>query len=275
MRRYSPRSYSRSGSYGSERAREHIRQANQLSRELGGTDKDVKAYFFGLSASEQAPILDEYERLHGSSAREYAENTLPRWQRGRVHMSGMVAERLFRLLPRYMPISQKYKLTESLWRHVAPASSRALYVNPNASPDEVISVVRGYLEQDVLEYKIPETMERRFDWLSQGDVDVKQQLLNFLRQKERELASESLRLNMPILTEHMRNAENNHAQHFSHDLQIGNTKIAITFTDRVDGITETAPPVPKSLHRNSSDGGGLWWLWLAAGLIVLWVLSQI
>ena len=34
--------------YGQERALQHIQEAKDLSRELGGTDEDVKSYFFSL-----------------------------------------------------------------------------------------------------------------------------------------------------------------------------------------------------------------------------------
>ena len=39
---------------------------------------------------------------------------IPKWRTGRVQMSGMVAERLFNLLPPRMPLGVKYKLVEGL-----------------------------------------------------------------------------------------------------------------------------------------------------------------
>ena len=51
-------------------------------------------------------------------AREYAANTIPKWRTGRVQMGGMIAERLFNLLPPRMPLAVKYKLVEGLWHHV-------------------------------------------------------------------------------------------------------------------------------------------------------------
>lgn len=253
----------RNRSVGHERALEHIRQAEQLSRELGGSDKDVKAYFFSLAPSELSRILNDYERLYGRAAREYAEQAIPSWKVGRVHMSGMVAERLFGLLPRYMPLEQKYRLTESLWRHVGPVSRRALYVNPSVPLEEVTAVVKGHLERDVPSYNIPEQMEKRFTWLSQGDIEVKQKLLNFLRAKQRELAAESLRLNVPILADHIKSAQGSHTQHVAHKLQIGKNEIVLTLTERVEGITETAPPTP------SSGAWWIWWIWWIIGFVIL------
>lgn len=243
---------------GRERALEHIRQAGVLSRELGGTDKDVKSYFFSLHNSERSRILDEYERIHGRSARDYAEKTIPKWRSGETQMSGMVAERLFSLLPKYMPIEQKFKLTESLWRHIGPTSRRDIYVNPAVPFGELEQVVRGYLETDVLDYKIPEQIERRFQWLSQGDIGVKQQLLNHLRQLEKGLAAESLRVNLPTLARHLQSTQGRLTASLSHRLEIGKNSITVHLTDKVDGITETAPQVVST--SSGSDWGWIWWI---------------
>src|SRR5687767_12306685 len=93
---------------GIERARQHIAEAQALSAELGGTDEDVKQYFFTLSPEKLSLVLDAYQRKHGLERRVYAEQTLPRWRSGRVHMSGMVASRLYSLLPPLMPLEAKF-----------------------------------------------------------------------------------------------------------------------------------------------------------------------
>lgn len=259
------KSYRSTRSIGYERAREHIRQAESLSQELGGTDKDVKAYFFALSSNELNSILLEYEELHGEAAREYAEKTMAKWKSGRVHMSGMVAERLFSLLPKRMPIDQKYKLTENLWHHVAPKSNRDLYVNPSVPILEIENAVRACLQQDVLEYKIPTQMESRFNWLSQGDVSVKQQLLNHIRAKERELATESIRINLPLLIDHLSSGKAEYTQSLAHNLKIGRNEISVTLTDKVEGITEIRP-ITKGGSNLDNDSSWLWWIF---GIVVL------
>src|SRR5262245_37919653 len=95
---------------GHEIARQHIEDARRLTAELGGTDKDVKEYFFALSPRSLNTILDAYERQYGAGPRAYAQSTISRWRSGAVQMSGTVAERLFRLLPPRMPLQEKYRL---------------------------------------------------------------------------------------------------------------------------------------------------------------------
>src|SRR5690554_3074455 len=82
-----------------EHARKHIEEAKILSEELGGSDKDVKDFFFGLKGNQLDAVLDSYEKNFGLKAREYAELALPQWKSGSKKMSGLVASRLFSLLP--------------------------------------------------------------------------------------------------------------------------------------------------------------------------------
>ena len=115
-----------------ECAIQHIREAKELSRELGETDTDVKEYFFSLSPSQLRPILNAYERQYGRGAREYAEETIPEWRSGRRRMSGQNASRLFQLLPRFMPLERKYKLVEALWMKFATRSEYSVSFRSNA-----------------------------------------------------------------------------------------------------------------------------------------------
>lgn len=265
-RRYHYSSYDRR-SVGHERALEHIRQAKKLTEELGGTDQDVKKYFFALQYRQLKVILDKYERRYGSSAREYAEQTMPRWRSGEVHMSGMVAERLFNLLPPTMPIEAKYKLTESLWKHVEPSSTKSYYIGVDADLDEISRNVRQHLEKVVIQYKIPKSMESRFDWLSRGDVEVKQKLLNHFRQQERLLLTEALHAQLPILINHLNGEMGSLTSHAAQTLKVGKHEVRIIITEGVSGISATAPRQPKQDVRYS-------WVWWLVGVVaVLWLLN--
>lgn len=253
---------------GYERALEHIRQAEVLSRELGGTDQDVKNYFFSLSFFQLKVIFDQYEIDYGKAAREYAEKTLSSWKSGRVHMSGMVAERLFNLLPPTMPLEVKFQLTESLWKHVGPSTNKKYYVGRDVDIDEIARLVKEYLERVVTQYQIPSEMEIRFNWLSQGDVSVKQQLLNHFRQLEKELLSDVLKSQLPILLNHINSEKGNLTNHMAQVLKVGKHEVQIIINDKISGISELEP-------RQSFGSGGYGWIWLVAGfLFVLWLLNK-
>jgi hypothetical protein len=72
--------------------------------------------------------LDAYGNAYGTSARDYAQRTIEKWQTGTVHMGGQTAERLFKLLPPRMPLAAKYQLVENLWNHVGPKSKKTCRV---------------------------------------------------------------------------------------------------------------------------------------------------
>ncbi len=252
-------------SVGLERALEHIREAEVLSRELGGTDKDVKEYFFSLPKSQLQTILDKYEREYGKQARDYAQNTLYKWKTGKVHMSGMVAERLFSLLPPTMPIESKFKLTESLWKHVGPSSSKSFYVGLDVNIEEISQRVKEHLAQVVTHYKIPDSMESRFDWLSHGDVETKQKLLNYFRQQEKALLSTALSTQLPVLLNHLQSDKGNLTTHAAQILKVGKHEVRVEINERVNGVSEIAPARPKKLSDNS-------WVWWVVGVIILLII---
>jgi hypothetical protein len=205
-RRGRSKSYYRSGSYGRTRALAHIAAANRLTAELGGMDQGVKSYFLNLPSVELAAILDDYQRAYGSQAREYATDTIPKWRTGRVRMSGMVAERLFNLLPPRMPLGVKYKLVEGLWHHVGPSSKHRIRVGADANVADVIELARSKITEFVVNYTIPSNLEGRFNWLSAGDVSVKQMLLSHIQEVEKTIVVEAVRAQVPVMLEHLRSA---------------------------------------------------------------------
>jgi len=227
--------HGRSNNAGLERAREHIRQAKELSAELGGTDEDVKEYFFSLSPAELKVVFDEYERRHGQLKREYAEEAMPLWKSRVRHMSGLVAGRLFDLLPPSMPLDTKYGMVKTLWKKHCPGSNRFVVVGPDATVEAVSAFVESHLMEVVLNYKIPEPLERRFRWLSTGDVNIYQQLLNHFLETEKQLVIDGVRRQIPILLQHLRqNGDITRA--LTKHIEIGKHHLELTFDSGATGV---------------------------------------
>ena len=268
--RYSYRTrYSRSA--GHRRALEHIREAQQLTRELGGSDQDVKKYFFSIPPKQLLEIFDEYENQFGIKAREYAEETLPKWRDGQVQMSGMVASRLFRLLPPRMPLAAKYKLTENLWRHTGPKSHKIFRIGLDAEVEDVVTAIHDHIERVVLDYNIPETLERRFEWLSAGDIHVKQRLLNYVRQMEKDLVTDGARKQIPIMLEHLRGSEGRYTHRLAQVFEIGKHKLEILVDEVTTGVKLEEPSaVSIKTSVTSSSGFGYGWVWwFIVGAVIL------
>lgn len=231
----------------------------ELSQLLGGTDRTVKQYLFGLSGGELESVLTEYGRRYGEAAQSYAEETLPRWRAGEVSMSGMVAERLYRLLPPQMPIKIKYRITEDLWRHVGPTSRKTLRFGPDVQPDEVVVQVQRHIESVVLEYRFPDTLERSFDWLSSGDVLVKQQLLNYFRSLDKSLVVEAARLQVDVMFRQSFGESAEQIQRFTHTLSVGKHLLKLVADPGASGWGfedySTVEPRAEPTRQRTSDGG--------------------
>ena len=260
-----------SDSQGYERARKHIEEAEQLSKELGGTDHDVKEYFFSLSGDSLKSVLDAYERKYGRIKREYAENTLPRWRSGRRHMSGLVAGRLFSLLPPRMPLRDKYGLVDTLWKKHCPHTDKVIRIGEDADAKTIIQEIYAFLLDRISHYKIPEPLERRFQWLAAGDVDIYQKLLNHFMDMEKALIVQGMKERLPVLLKH--SYENREVlQKLSHSIQIGNHKLELVFDPNTTGISFEDPSQFRTTAVTSSDTGCLWFIIIGIGLFVLYIL---
>jgi hypothetical protein len=223
--------------YGKERAEQHIREAKSLSVLLGGTDEDVKRYFFALRESELKVVLDEYEKKYGSSKREYAETILPTWRSGRRQMSGMVAERLFSLLPPRMPLPVKYDMVQTLWEKFSPRSNASFVIGPDCDSASALQIISQRLVDSVAQYKIPQELENRFNWLSSGDVAVRQALLNhFLDQERNLIISDAFNRTQIFLKHFEQNGE--WTELITQSYTIGKHRIELFFDARASGIKE-------------------------------------
>ena len=257
-----------SNSIGLERALEHIREAEELSRELGGTDKDVKEYFFSLPRHELRKVFDEYGRKYGRVKQEYAEETFHQWKTGQRKMSGLVAGRLFNLLPPRMPLKDKYALVESLWKEYCPKSDKVLLIGADAHNREIIDTIQSHLMNAVVNYVIPEPLERRFKWLAAGDVDVKQQLLNYFLQKEKSLILHAMNHRIPVLLNHLR--EHGSITHkMQQQIEIGKHKLDLQFITKKSGIKlqDRSDYWASRVSASGFNWGCLWYIIIALILI--------
>jgi len=268
------RNYKRYSSHrndsGYERARKHIAEAKALSEELGGNDKDVKEFFFNLDGADLRSVLDAYEQRYGRSPREYAESALPQWKSGRKKMSGLVASRLFALLPDFMSIEDKFSLVESLWKHIGPRSTRYIYIGKLATTEDVRELVKKELGQLTTSWTIPDQMKQRFDWLSKGDVEIEQRLLAHIVELERNQSRQSA---TSLVTEFMQRYESERSSSltlFRHTINVGNQKLQIEFSDKQESECRETP-MPRE-HSGSTSSDTNWFgvcFFLFVGFLVL------
>jgi hypothetical protein len=213
-----------------------------------------------------------YGQKHGEKARQYAEETIPRWQPGRVKMAGQTAARLFDLLPPLMPLPEKYRLAENLWRHVGPQSKRRLRVGLDATVDDALARTAEHIEGVVNNYVIPDGLTQRFNWLSAGDVNLKQQLLNHLQGLEKKLVVEDARQHLPAMLEHLRQDADGHTKRLARILKVGKHELEILI-DRGASGAQLEEWRPQS-SMGAASLSWLWWLLGIIGVILFFVLRK-
>ena len=253
-------------SEGFERALEHIREAKAFTREIGGIDSDVKKYFFGLSNRELIPILKAYGKRYGFKARQYAEEALPKWMSGQVKMSGMVAKRLFSLLPVHMPLKKKYELVKSLWEFCGNPSKLELYAGPEVSEQELLDRIKVHFDQEINGHKISETITNRFKWLSAKDVQLKENLLNYYESLEKECLKEGIEQLIPSLLKALRQREGS-ASAFNQKTSFGRHVVFVEVSPQHEGISES-----KSYVSSSESESVFGWCILIGFLALLYFL---
>jgi hypothetical protein len=244
-----------------------VEEARRLSQELGGTDEDVKQYFFALPRAQLNRILNLYEAHYGTQKRQYAQQTIDSWRTGERRMSGVVASRLYNLLPPLMPLEAKYRLITNLWHHVGPSSKKTLRVGLDANMEDVLGMVKQHMDEVVVRYKIPDNLERRFNWLSAGDAHVKQDLLNYLREMEKSLVVEGARAQLPVLLAHLQSEQGKQTHRLAQILQIGKHELELAVDKKVSGVVlvDRMPIQSSGFGKNEN-----WtWLWWVLALIVL------
>lgn len=275
QRGYSYRSRYNSGY---KAARKHILEAAELSRELGGTDRDVKSYFFGLEGPKLKSVLYEYGKKYGEDKRQYAEEALPHWRSGQRKMSGVVAGRLFALLPHHMPISKKFELVESLWKFKRPSSTRTIYVGPEADVDKLTSMVREHFKLKVQSYTIDDTTAKRFDWLAENDAKLCQDLRNhFLHLEKEQLATASFD-RIRIMLEQIQRMEKNH-QTIKQTFEVGKHKVELQFSPESQDISDRAPKQSYVFNpdsgSSSSDDRNWGFMIIIAAVIIFFILKNL
>jgi hypothetical protein len=224
---YGRRSGGRRNDYGRARTARHIDEAASFSAEVGGSDRIVKDAFFSLSGKSREYLFEEYAGLYGGPARDYAIKTIPKWRSGGVRMSGMVAQRLFALMPPYLPIEQKHLIVETIWKRYGPRSRNFMYIGPDSTAGAVVAEIERYFTNLSVLYNIPANLESRFDWLSDNDVTLKQQLLNHFLNEQRKAAIQSAKLNVDMILAAMKSADAGQILKLVHTVFVGNHQLEL------------------------------------------------
>jgi hypothetical protein len=166
-----------------------------------------------------------------------------------------------------MPLQKKYELIANLWAHCGPSSKKMLRVGLDATMEDILDQIRQHIEGVVVHYRIPENLEKRFDWLAAGDSHVKQDLLSYLRHTEKSLVVEGARLQLPIMLEHLRSEQGQNTHRLAQVLKVGKHELEVSLEKSFSGVALVDPPSRfTSVSRPQSSDGDYRWLWWIIGI---------
>jgi hypothetical protein len=177
-----------------------------------------------------------------------------------------------------MPLATKYQLIENLWNHVGPKSKKTLRVGLDANIEQVLDAITSHIDNVVVHFRIPESLERRFNWLAAGDAHVKQDLLNHLRSFEKALVVDGARERLPVMIEHLRSEAGRHTHRIADVLKIGNHELELLIDKASSGVSVVEPFVSlqSTVIRTASAATGSykWLWWVAAAAVALFIFAR-
>lgn len=271
-------------SAGTERALQHIREAEELTEELKGTDQDLKQIFFNLDRESLHRVLQDYRNRYGAAAYNYACETLPYWRTGRRKMSGLVAGRIFDFLPRHIGTPDKNRIVQKLWRGYCPKSTFSIVAGKDATAEDVIRLVEARLNAVVKEYQIPSKLQQRFLWLTENNSQAAQELLNKCLLDDKNLAIIDTTQKVPLILRNLQIEEGN-SVFVRRTLVIGYHELEMVFSSSETGVRNFADADAikfRARHLKNSTGATgtaeeLPWGWIALVamvLLVIWIANS-
>jgi hypothetical protein len=142
-----------------------------------------------------------------------------------------------------------------------------LRVGLDATMDDILNQIGQHIEGVVVHYRIPENLEKRFNWLAAGDSHVKQDLLSYPRNTEKSLVVEDARLRLPIMLEHLRSEQGQNTHRLAQVLRVGKHELDVSLEKTFSGVALVDPPSRiTSVSWPQSTGGNYRWLWWVIGI---------
>src|ERR1043165_9324360 len=172
----------------------------RLSAALNGFDRDILEYFYSLTPDQLAHLINIYSESYGEGPAAYARRTYAGWKDGKVRPSAQTIHRLLDSLPLVLDFDGKCELLRRLRERHRRLEHHSLKVRADDWKEHVIPLVRTVI-QKAYHANLPEAVERRLAWLSNGDMQTARAILAHSQALEGAVA-------VSLLQDEMRNIEN-------------------------------------------------------------------
>jgi hypothetical protein len=228
----------------------------RLSAALGGFDRDILERFYSLTPDQLTSLFNIYSDSYGDGPAAYARKTYTEWKLGAVRPSAQTINRLLDSLPLVLDFDGKCELLRKLRERHRKPEYYSLKVKADDWKEHVIPLVRTVV-QKAYRANLPEVIERRLTWLSNGDMQTARAILGHIQALEGAVA-------VTLLQDEMRNIENaltnldgkGKVTHTIH-LPYGHIQLKISGRRRMDkesdNGTELVRPNDNSLFKPSAE----------------------
>lgn len=148
----------------------------RLSFALGGFDKDILEKFYLLTPDQLVRLFNIYSDSYGDGPAAYARKTYADWKHGAVRPSAQTINRLLDNLPLVLNFDGKCELLRKLRERHRKPEYHSLKVKADDWKEHVVPLVRAVI-QKTYRANLPENIERRLTWLSNGDMQTARAIL--------------------------------------------------------------------------------------------------
>jgi hypothetical protein len=154
----------------------HGTKRDAVSIMYGGIDSDLLKIFLNLDHQMLHKVFSSYSREHGPSAASYARKTYTKWQSGSVKPSGKTLERLVSTLPPLLSFNTKCELLRRLRERNRQRENHNLTVDTTNWAQAIAPLVSRIVSKAYTAV-VPEIVERRLEWLADGDMQAAKAIL--------------------------------------------------------------------------------------------------
>lgn len=172
----------------------------RLSAALSGFDKDILERFYSLTPEQLIHLINIYSNSYGDGPASYARKTYDDWKHGVVRPSAQTINRLLDSLPLVLNFDGKCELLRKLRERHRKLEYYKLKVKADDWQQHVVPLVRTVI-QKAYRANLPEEVERRLTWLSNGDMENAHAILGHTQALEGAVA-------VNLLQDEMQNIEN-------------------------------------------------------------------
>src|ERR1043165_9792698 len=172
----------------------------RLSAALSGFDKDILERFYSLTPDQLTRLLNIYSDSYGDGPAGYARKTYDNWRHGAVRPSAQTINRLLDSLPLVLNFDGKCDLLRRLRERHRKLEHHSLKVKADDWKEHVVPLVKAVI-QKAYRANLPEAVERRLTWLSNGDMQTARAILAHSQALEGAVA-------VALLQDEIRNIEN-------------------------------------------------------------------